>query len=113
MTDCLFCRMATGALPVEFVADEPETFAIKDIRPQAPVHLLVIPKAHIPTLADVTDAQAPMIAKALSLANRLAKRHGADQGYRVVINCGPQAGQTVGHLHMHVLAGRAMQWPPG
>ncbi len=113
MTDCLFCRMAARTIPVDMVADEPEAFAIKDIRPQAPLHLLVIPKAHIPTLAEVGDAHAPTMAKSLLLANRLAKQYAAGQGYRVVINCGSQAGQSVWHVHIHLLAGRPMQWPPG
>ena len=112
--DCLFCRIAQRSLPASIVA-ETETFvAFKDLNPQAPTHLLIVPKAHIPSLAEVDDAQAPLMGQAVQFANRLAKDHRLlPEGYRLVINCGPQAGQSVWHLHLHLLGGRVLRWPPG
>lgn len=114
MSECLFCRIAHHHLPAEVVAEDDELVAFKDINPQAPTHLLIVPKAHIPTLSDLTPMNAPVIAKAMVLGNRLAQQAGvAETGYRVVVNCGPQAGQSVPHLHVHLLGGRPMRWPPG
>ena len=88
--------------------------AFKDLNPQAPTHLLIIPKAHIPSIADLTEQTAQVMAKATLMANRLARQAGVAQGgYRLVMNCGAQAGQSVWHLHMHLLGGRTMAWPPG
>ena len=88
--------------------------AFRDINPQAPTHLLVIPKTHIERVSDLTDATAPSLSHAVLLANRLARDAGvAESGYRIVINCGAQAGQSVDHMHVHLLGGRAMAWPPG
>lgn len=110
--DCLFCRIIRGEIPAKFVAKTPECVAFRDINPQAPTHIVIVPRAHIPTLLDVTD---PLIVGQMSkLATDLAKSEGiADSGFRVVINTNADAGQTVFHLHMHLLGGRHMTWPPG
>ncbi len=110
---CVFCRIVRGQLPAQIVTRSDALVAVRDINPQAPQHLLIFPTAHIPTLADVTETQAPLMGEALLLANRLARDHRLQAGYRVVINCGAQAGQTVWHLHLHLLGGRSMGWPPG
>ena len=112
--DCLFCRIASRAIPADIVAQEQGLLAFKDINPQAPTHLLIIPSDHIPTLADVTPGQTALLGNAVQFANRLAKEHQLTRsGYRLVINCGEGAGQSVWHLHFHLLGGRAFQWPPG
>jgi histidine triad (HIT) family protein len=110
--DCLFCRIIRGEIPATFVAKTPECVAFRDIDPQAPTHIVIVPRAHIPTLLDVTD---PLIVGQMSkLATDLAKSEGiAESGFRVVINTNADAGQTVFHLHMHLLGGRHMTWPPG
>lgn len=113
-TECLFCRIATRTVPADIVAETEAFVAFKDINPQAPTHLLIIPKEHIPTLADATESQGPLLGGALLLANRLAQQYQLTAGgYRVVINCGSGAGQSVWHVHWHLLGGRAMRWPPG
>jgi len=112
--ECLFCRIASRQIPSEIVAETEALLAVKDIDPQAPVHLLIIPKEHLHSLADATPAHTTLMGDALHFANRLAREHRLiPSGYRVVINCGPQGGQSVWHLHVHVLGGRAMTWPPG
>ena len=114
MSECLFCRIVRREQPAEIVAEERGLTAIKDINPQAPTHLLIIPHAHIPKVSDLTAEQAPVVAESVLLANRLAHQAGASEsGYRLVLNCGTQAGQSVWHLHLHLLAGRPMRWPPG
>lgn len=111
---CIFCRIARGEIPSSVVLDEPELFAFRDINPVAPTHVLVIPKRHIASLADITAAEAGIIGKLFLAAREIAARDGAlASGFRTVINSGPDAGQTVFHLHLHVLAGRGMSWPPG
>ena len=113
-SECLFCRIISKSVPAEIVAEAPDLIAVKDIHPQAPTHLLVIPKEHIPTLADATGAQTPILGKALQFANQLARDLAlVAAGYRVVVNCGAGAGQSVWHLHFHLLGGRPLQWPPG
>ena len=112
--NCLFCRMTSRQIKADIVAETGEFLAIKDINPQAPTHLLVIPKEHIPTLADATDGHTALLGNALQMANRLARQHQLSQGgYRVVVNTGTGAGQSVFHLHVHLLGGRLFQWPPG
>lgn len=112
--DCLFCRIVRRQLPAEIVAEADGLIAVKDVNPQAPTHLLIIPTEHIATLADLTEAHTTLMGKALHLGNRLARQyHLTPDGYRVVINCGPQAGQSVWHVHVHLLGGRPLQWPPG
>jgi histidine triad (HIT) family protein len=111
---CLFCRIAKGDIPANIVLDEPELLAFRDINPVAPTHVLVIPKRHIATLAEITAAEAGIIGKMFLAAREIAAREGAlTSGFRTVFNSGSDAGQTVFHLHLHVLAGRNMTWPPG
>ena len=112
-TECLFCRIAARAIPAEIVGETEELLALKDINPQAPTHLLIIPKEHIPTLAETTEAHTTLMGKAVQFVNRLARQYQIESGYRVVINCGAQAGQSIWHLHLHLLGGRPLQWPPG
>lgn len=113
MQDCLFCRIARGEIPGSKLYEDGELLAFYDIDPKAPVHFLVIPKAHIASLADVTEESGALCGRALALIARLAAEHGLDRGFRVVVNTGSEAGQSVPHLHFHVLAGRDMAWPPG
>jgi len=109
---CLFCRLARGEIPAALVAETEECIAFRDINPQAPLHVLVIPRAHVASLNEATDAA--QIGRLALLAAEIARREGyADTGYRTVINTGPQAGQTVHHVHLHLLAGRDLHWPPG
>jgi histidine triad (HIT) family protein len=110
--DCLFCRLIRGEIPAKLVAQTPECVAFRDIDPQAPTHIVIVPRAHIPTLADVKD---PLILGQMArLATDIAKTEGvAESGFRVVVNTNANGGQTVYHLHMHLLGGRRMGWPPG
>jgi histidine triad (HIT) family protein len=108
----VFCRIVAGEIPATIVKRTAEALAFKDLNPQAPTHLLVIPTTHVGSLNDTTDGR--MLGDLLSFARELAKEAGiATKGYRVVVNTNPDGGQTVFHLHLHVLGGRAMQWPPG
>ena len=111
--DCLFCRMASGEIPVAKVHEDDLVFAIRDINPQAPTHVLVVPVAHVRSAAELTDADGPLLGRLFSVAARIAARDGLDGGWRLVSNVGPDAGQSVPHLHLHLLGGRAMSWPPG
>ena len=109
---CLFCRIIRKEIPAKIVAENDDCVAFRDVNPQAPVHILIVPRAHVPSMKDVTDPT--MIGKLTSLATDLAQREGiADGGYRLVINTNADAGQTVFHLHLHLLGGRHMSWPPG
>jgi histidine triad (HIT) family protein len=109
---CIFCRIARGDIPAKIVAETAECLAFRDLNPQAPVHTLVIPREHVATLIDATDPE--LIGKMMLLGAEIARRSGIDQsGYRCVINTNADAGQTVFHIHLHVLGGRAMSWPPG
>lgn len=112
MASCLFCRIVAGEIPAAKVAESDECLAFRDINPQAPTHVLVIPKVHVDSLHHLPD---PASAGALmAMARDVAESEGlASGGYRVVVNTGVDGGQTVGHLHLHVLGGRAMHWPPG
>ena len=112
MTDCLFCKMVAGELKPTVVYETDHVLAFRDIHPRAPTHVLVIPKQHVPTLADLDD---PALAGELLLAVReIARQEGiAEKGYRTVINCGGDGGQEVFHLHLHLMGGRSMHWPPG
>ncbi len=111
MTDCLFCKIARGEIPAGKVAESESCIAFRDISPQAPVHVLVIPRAHYASLNEVPDGT--VLAAMGDLARQVAQSEGLAKGYRCVINTGGDGGQTVGHLHMHVLGGRQMRWPPG
>ncbi len=114
MTDCIFCKIAAGEISATKVYDDGEVLAFRDINPEAPVHLLVIPRRHIATLNDLTEADAALIGRLYLAAKQVATELGvAENGYRTVINCNRDAGQIVFHVHMHLLAGRELGWPPG
>jgi len=114
MTDCLFCKMATAEISVEFIYEDDFLLAFKDINPQAPFHVLIIPRKHISTINDIAEEDSSLIGNMTLLAAKLAQQNGfANAGYRTVMNCNADGGQSVFHIHMHVLAGRAMSWPPG
>ncbi len=107
--DCVFCQTVAGKVPSEILYQDEEVIAFRDINPQAPTHLLIIPKRHIPSLAHLSEADLPLIGHMVNIANQLAKREGISQsGYRLVINCGEQGGQLVPHLHLHLLGGRKL-----
>jgi len=112
--DCLFCRIVAGEIPSTKVAEGDAVIAIRDIAPRAPTHVLVLSREHIPSAADLTRADGPVLAEAFELASRVAREEGiAEAGYRIVTNIGDWGGQTVPHLHFHLLGGRSMTWPPG
>ncbi|HEY8179774.1 MAG TPA: histidine triad nucleotide-binding protein [Candidatus Limnocylindria bacterium] len=110
--DCLFCRIAAGEIAAEVVYSDDAVVAFRDVNPRAPTHLLVIPRRHIPSAADLTDADGPTLAALFAALRHVAEESGL-QGYRIVTNVGAEAGQSVFHLHLHLLGGRAMTWPPG
>ncbi len=112
MSDCLFCKIIAGEIPSNKVYEDDQCLAFYDIDPQAPTHFLVIPKAHIPSVAGVSEENAAVVAHIFAVIAQQCKKLGLDS-YRVVSNIGEQAGQSVPHLHFHVLAGRDMTWPPG
>jgi histidine triad (HIT) family protein len=111
--DCLFCRIVAGEIPSDRVLEDDEVIAFRDIAPRAPTHVLVIPRRHIPDAHALTDADAPILAHLFAVMRRIADEAGLGNGYRVVTNVGPEAGQSVAHLHFHLLGGRTMSWPPG
>lgn len=112
MSDCLFCRIVRGEIPSAKVAESASCLAFRDIAPKAPTHVLVIPKAHFDSVLAVEDG--PVIGDMVMLAQEVARAEGiAEGGFRLVINTGADGGQTVGHLHLHVLGGRGLKWPPG
>ncbi len=112
MTDCLFCKMAAGEIKPDIVFENEQILAFRDINPRAPVHILIIPKKHLATLNDLDDAA--LAGQLLQTVPLIAKQQGiAENGYRTVINCNQEGGQEVYHLHIHVLGGRYMNWPPG
>jgi histidine triad (HIT) family protein len=113
MADCLFCKISKGEIPSTKVYEDDQVFAFLDIDPQAPKHILVIPKAHIPSAAAITTENSGIVAHIFEVIATLAAEQGFAEGFRVVSNVGEQGGQTVPHLHFHVLAGRDMTWPPG
>ncbi len=112
-SDCIFCKIANKEIPTEILLENEYVIAFPDLHPVAPIHVLVIPKKHIPNLADIAKEDHPFLAAIPPAISELAKKLGAEKGFRVVMNCGADAGQTVNHLHYHILAGRAMKWPPG
>lgn len=112
--DCPFCRIVAGELPATIVHDDDQVIAIRDIAPRAPTHILLMPRTHIPSAVDLTDADGPLLGRLYAVAAQLARQDGiADNGYRLVTNVGSWGGQTVDHLHVHLLGGRSMTWPPG
>jgi histidine triad (HIT) family protein len=114
MNDCIFCKIIAGELPTEKLRENEESLAFRDINPQAPVHFLVIPKKHIPSLLELSPEDTGLLGRLLYTAQELAKEQGCEEkGGRFVINCKTDGGQTVDHLHIHVLGGRPLDWPPG
>jgi len=112
--DTLFAKIARGEIPSDEVYSDDEFYAFRDINPVAPTHVLVIPRKPIPKISDATEADAALLGKLLLIGNKVAEREGLEEGgYRLVINCGEGAGQTVFHLHLHVIGERPMGWPPG
>ncbi len=114
MSDCLFCKMVSGAIAPDKVYEDDQVLAFRDINPQAPVHVLVVPKEHIATLNELDDEHRPLIGRMVQAAAKVAAQEGVgDSGYRTIMNCNADGGQTVFHIHLHLLAGRRMHWPPG
>ncbi len=114
MSDCLFCKMIAGEIPTDVVYQDEHVFAFRDINPQAPLHVLIVPRIHIATLNDLQPDHNQLVGHLFVAAKKIATDEGvADSGYRTVINCNAEAGQSVYHIHLHLLAGRQMHWPPG
>jgi len=114
MSDCLFCGIIEGKIKGELVYQDDSVVAFKDIGPKAPVHILIVPRKHIPTLLDLEPSDGPLVGEIFRVAAKLAAEQGiAEKGFRVVVNSGADAGQTVFHLHYHLLGGRHLGWPPG
>ena len=111
--DCLFCNIIAGKVPATVVYQDEALTAIRDIHPQAPTHILVLPNRHVTGIAEAQASDAELLGKLLLAARRIAQQEDLNGGYRLVINSGPDAGQSVFHLHVHVLGGRHMRWPPG
>ncbi|MDI6814743.1 MAG: histidine triad nucleotide-binding protein [Dehalococcoidales bacterium] len=106
---CIFCQIVAGKVPSEILYQDEEAIAFRDINPQAPIHLVIIPKKHIPSLAHLSEAESSLIGHMVNIANELAKEEGiSESGYRLVMNCGKEGGQVVPHLHMHLLGGRRL-----
>ena len=114
MSDCLFCKIIAGEIPSTKVYEDESVLAFLDIEPQAPKHIIIIPKEHISSANEITEENSAVIAKVFEAAAKIAKEQGfSEDGYRIVNNCGKDGGQTVGHIHFHLLAGRNLTWPPG
>jgi len=114
MSDCIFCKIAAGDIPADKIYEDEHVVAFRDLGPQAPTHVLVIPRRHVATLNDLTEADAELVGRMYLAAKEVAKIDGiAEDGYRTVMNCNAAGGQTVFHLHLHLLGGRQMTWPPG
>ncbi len=114
MSDCLFCKMVTGDIKPDVVYENDAVLAFRDLNPQAPVHILIIPKKHIATIADITEEDTVLMGEILLAAKKVAQLEGlSDTGYRTVFNCKQDGGQEIYHIHLHLLGGRAMTWPPG
>lgn len=113
MTDCIFCKIINGDIPAKLIYEDDLVVAFDDMSPQAPVHFLVIPKKHIVSANNITEENKNIMGHILYVANKVAMEKGLENGYRVVNNCGEDGGQTVGHIHFHILGKRKMLWPPG
>ena len=113
MDNCIFCKIIQGTIPSDRVYQSEDVVAFRDLNPQAPVHVLVVPKNHVPSLDDPRAADGKMLAAVMSGVQKLVKQLNLEKGYRVVANCGSDGGQTVEHIHFHLLGRRLMQWPPG
>jgi histidine triad (HIT) family protein len=112
--DCLFCKILSGDIPADIIHESEATIAFRDINPKAPTHVLIIPRKHIATINDITEDEHEIVGNLYSSAQAIASAEGiAEEGYRVVMNCNEAAGQTVFHIHLHLLGGRALGWPPG
>jgi histidine triad (HIT) family protein len=113
-SDCLFCKIVAGEIPADIIFESDDTIAFRDINPQAPTHALIIPRRHVATINDLEDGDEALVGNLFLAARKIAADEGiADAGYRVAMNCNEAAGQTVFHLHLHILGGRKMGWPPG
>jgi len=113
MTDCLFCKIIAGSITSKKVYEDEKAFAFEDLKPQAPTHVLIIPKKHIVGIDQATEADAELVGYCQLVAAKIARERKLEHGFRTVYNVGPDAGQTVFHLHLHLLGGRQMHWPPG
>jgi histidine triad (HIT) family protein len=113
MSDCLFCKIAAGDIPADKLYEDDDVVAFRDISPEAPQHFLVIPKKHLINLSDVAEEDEKLVGKMMRVSAIVAAETGITEGYRTVMNNGPKVGQVIFHLHMHVLGGRPMGWPPG
>lgn len=113
MDDCLFCKIIRGEIPSELLYEDDKIVAFKDINPQAPVHILLVPKTHIESAYDIDEENEHLVGHIFKVAKDLARELGLDNGYRIVNNCKDDGGQTVDHIHFHLLGGRQMMWPPG
>lgn len=114
MSNCLFCRILAGEIPAKIAYEDTDVVAFHDINPQAPLHVLIIPRKHIASINNIAPDDAALVGKLFLAAKKIAAEAGyVENGYRVVMNCGEDAGQTVFHIHLHLLAGRALSWPPG
>ena len=114
MSDCLFCKFVDGSIPVDFIYEDDDIVAFKDINPQAPHHVLIIPRAHIETVLDLTEDDTVLTGRMIIIAGKIAAELGfSDKGYRLVFNCKRDGGQEIYHIHLHLLGGRRMTWPPG
>ena len=111
--DCLFCKIINGEIPSSKVYEDDTVFAFRDIAPQAPTHILIIPKQHIKSAAEIDESNSAVISHIFEVAAKIAKQEGLDDGFRIVNNCGDIAGQTVKHLHFHLMGGREFAWPAG
>ena len=111
--DCLFCKIINGEIPSSKVYEDDTVFAFRDIEPQAPTHILIIPKQHIKSAAEIDESNSAVISHIFEVAAKIAKQEGLDDGFRIVNNCGDIAGQTVKHLHLHLMGGREFTWPAG
>jgi histidine triad (HIT) family protein len=113
MNDCLFCRIIHGEIPSKKVFEDEHTLAFEDIQPQAPTHVLIIPKKHVRGLKEAGKEDAELVGRCQLVAAEIARQRGIEDGYRTVVNVGPKSGQSVFHLHVHLLGGRLLHWPPG
>ncbi len=114
MEDCLFCKIVAGDIPSTKVYEDDKVYAFNDIEPQAPIHIIIVPKMHISSSNELTDDNAEVVGHIFAVAAKIAREKGfAEKGWRIVNNCGEDGGQTVGHIHFHLLAGRNLGWPPG
>jgi histidine triad (HIT) family protein len=111
--NCIFCRIVAGQIPSQKVYDDEGVIAFRDINPQAPTHIVIVPRKHIPCIADMDEADEPLMGHIIYATTQIARQEGLADGYRIVVNNGEQAGQTVFHIHFHLLGGRHMNWPPG